>query len=212
MASGWFRLVERVPAAYERPRCIILVDDSFVVVMVVGFGKFEERGHSLAVFARATDRRTTTAFHDRRGGRSCDHLSCLSFLAITCCCVSFTHNNLLLLPLPLRCITNNLGLSFAVCGERRRHVLRLEHSRFLMMYGRQFWKRQEPHRLSAGDRLLTMHSRWHPRRSLIFTCLRLATASLNQQFLLPTFVAIFLAAAAAEGKAAATMMTRHIEL
>jgi hypothetical protein len=38
MALGWFRLVKRVPAAYERPRCIILVDDSFVVVMVVGFG------------------------------------------------------------------------------------------------------------------------------------------------------------------------------
>jgi hypothetical protein len=34
--------------------------------MVVGFGTYEERGHSLAVFARATDRptdrRTTTRF------------------------------------------------------------------------------------------------------------------------------------------------------
>jgi hypothetical protein len=50
--------VKRVPTAYERPFCIILVYNSFVVVMVVGFGTYEERCHSLAVFARATDRPT----------------------------------------------------------------------------------------------------------------------------------------------------------
>jgi hypothetical protein len=48
MASGCFRLAKWVPAADERPRCMILVDDSFVVVMVVGFGTYEERGNSLA--------------------------------------------------------------------------------------------------------------------------------------------------------------------